>query len=111
MHNKKPLTKGYFDEQQKTAHQSISSSSTSSNAIEKKTGASSVDSEIQYYRNKTEIINLSKAELFKQVEFRKKALSKRGVEFVSKSIVSALRKIVDENKEFFITFTSSKAKK
>jgi hypothetical protein len=91
--------------------QEPSASSSSSPSMPTQARASSVDSEIQYYRNKTELINLTKAELLKQVEFRRKALSKRSVEFDRQSTVAALRKKVDENKDLFITFTSSKGKK
>ena len=49
---------------------SASSSSSSSNVVESNkpngtTRASSVDSAINYYRNKTELINLSQPKLFK----------------------------------------------
>jgi hypothetical protein len=78
--------------------------------VEKQLSQKIEDAKINYYRNKTELMNLSKVDLLIQVEFRKQALKTRGVEFDSTSSVSALRRIVEENKDLFLTATSSPEK-
>ena len=76
-----------------------SSSSSSPNVAESK--ASSSNAKLNYYKNKTEMLKLSKAELFTQIDLRKQDLRKRGVAFDNASTVSVLRKIVDEHKDLF----------
>ena len=78
-----------------------SSSSSSPNVAESK--ASSSNAKLNYYKNKTEMLKLSKAELFAQIDLRKQDLRKRGVVFDNTSTVTVLRKIVDEHKDLFLT--------
>ena len=78
-----------------------SSSSSSPNVAESK--ASSSNAKLNYYKNKTEMLKLSKAELFTQIDLRKQDLKKRGVAFDNTSTVTVLRRIVDEHKDLFLT--------